>query len=159
MGFTTKRGRPKSDRARTDTGTPELQTKRAMGLTSEVLDVLHQQHIVTDGQHWAGMHLRWLYTLRFGIPTVRSLDLSRVATSGPDDRDPKWLAAREAEYREALAVLDSISARKPVINVCIFNALPRNMVCFKTGKLRVSTAHPDAVKFMKGLDVLERHWR
>jgi hypothetical protein len=64
MPLMRKRGRPAQNRPEVDYGTPELQQKRQHHLTIEPLDWLLQHSLISQKQHWCGLHFRWLYTLR-----------------------------------------------------------------------------------------------
>ena len=74
LHFPRRRGRPKSVHHGIDRGTPELAQKRLRGETTETLDLCLERGLITPQQHWCGIHLRWLYTLRYGAPGVRSID-------------------------------------------------------------------------------------
>ncbi len=65
-----KRGRPKNTGTNIDKGTIELQRKRKDNLTIESLDLCLQKNIITPIEHMSGIKLRWIYTLRFGVPTI-----------------------------------------------------------------------------------------
>src|SRR4030067_3584155 len=80
MRFNTKRGHPLLNHQEKDAGTDELRQKRAKCLTMEPLDLYFKQGLISSDQHWAGIHLRWLYTIRFGSASIRSLDYT--ATGG-----------------------------------------------------------------------------
>jgi hypothetical protein len=125
MGFSTRRGRPKTARPETDSGTAELQEKRAAGLTSEPIDLCLERRIITPAQHWCGLHLRWLYTLRYGAPAVSSSwrTLHESHTTRPDD--PEWRAAREQEFAEAAQLLRRKNCYRAVAGLVIFNERPR----------------------------------
>ena len=125
MTFSTRRGRPKTARAETDLGTAELQRKRAHGLTQEPIDLCLERRIITPAQHWCGLHLRWLYTLRYGAPAVSSSlrALAGHASIRPDD--PEWRAAREQEFAEAARLLRQERCYQAVASLVIFNERPR----------------------------------
>ena len=71
MAFSTRRGRPPRPRLDdNDNGTPELQFKRALGVTREPIDLCLERNLITPDHHWCSLHLRWLYTLRYGAPAI-----------------------------------------------------------------------------------------
>lgn len=141
---TRKRGRPKSARVEKDMGTPELQYKRAHGETAEALDICLQKGIIDEQQHWCGIHLRWLYTLRYGAPGVRALDPNHIIGVEVKTDDPTWREAREAEYHEAVSRLNKRGVGRILTNICIHNERP----------------DPEMVhKMQDGLDLLVRHWK
>lgn len=141
MRHNTKRGRPKSNVPKHDLGTPELLAKRHAGLTMEPLDMCLHRGIISSDEHWAGIHLRWLYTVIFGAPTASASDPS--ATKGKELRseNAKWLCDREREYAGACHVLRQHKALPLVPNICIFGHFPR----FLWGK-QLDISHPLALR-------------
>jgi hypothetical protein len=109
MSFTSRRGRPRKEiikiRQEKDFGTAELQEKRSRGLTREPLDVCKERGIVNDDQYAAAMHFRWLYTLRFGAPTVSAIGLESRYGRELASNDENWQAEREREYALAIKAL------------------------------------------------------
>lgn len=105
--FSTRRGRPRTPRITQDTGTPELRQKHAAGATSETIDLCLRHHLITEAQHRAALHFRWLYTLRFGAPSVQALDLTSPRERAAPQEDTAWLQARQQEYRHAAQALES----------------------------------------------------
>ena len=153
-----KRGRPKSIRPDIDCGTPELQAKRQLHLTSEPLDMCLKQGYINDVQHWCGIHLRWLYTLRYGAPGLRPLAMNALECPGGLSDDSSWRAAREQEYHDALIVLTRHQAARPMLNLCVFNIWP----AFLIASDRVDTIHDPsltACSVSQGLQILVHHWR
>lgn len=153
--FPTRRGRPPANRPKRDLGTAELAFKRAHGITSEPLDRCHQRGFITDRQLWAGMHLRWLYTLRYGTcdpATQRWRDAYTEHSSTTQD-DPKWREAREEELHLAITELDRYHLYAPLRNLCIHHHVPRFLV----------TPNPEHMyelhALQAGLDILLRLWR
>ena len=105
MGFTSRRGRPKSKekmeikgREEKDFGTAELQARRAKGLTAEPIDKCKEKNIISDEQYGAALHFRWLYTLRFGAPGVSAIDLDGFKGRDIRNNDEIWQSEREKEY-------------------------------------------------------------
>lgn len=164
MAFRTTRGRPKSARPHgPDLGTPELIFKRAHDITAESIDLCHQRGIISDDMHWCGLHLRWLYTIRYGAPSVSALDLSRIDGLEHAVDDPLWRSSREQEWAEAAALLKSKQLYLPVASVCIFNLTPRFLNksvytrAFKNPKL-MRGLEDDIMQLREGLDMLAAHW-
>lgn len=147
--FPCKRGRPKKIAAQeTDLGTPELQAKRAEHLTMEPLDLCLHLKLITPEQHWCGIHLRWLYTLKYGAPSVKALDLAPLGNITPAQDDPIWRAEREEEYTEAMELLRSGHCEKAVLALCVHHERP---------KLLTRSHLPHTL--IKGLETLRKHWK
>lgn len=165
-GFSTRRGRPAAPRPTTDYGTPELIFKRAHGHTAEAIDLCRERGIITAEQHWCGLHLRWLYTLRYGAPNVSATDLTRVdgyAMAAPDD-SLIWRSAREAEFAEAVLLLRQHRRCEPVMRVCVFNERPsflsqtRLREAFDRPTLR-QRIEQEMIELQEGLELLKTLWR
>lgn len=124
MAFATRRGRPKQPKPATDYGTPELAAKRHAGLTREPLDLCLEKRLITHDQHWCGLHLRWLYTLRYGAPGIscRPMHLDESRPIRPEDA--QWRQAREEEYKEAIALLTQHRTYESVMGLCVFHDTP-----------------------------------
>jgi hypothetical protein len=125
MAFSTRRGRPKTARPETDYGTAELQRKRAQGVTQEPIDLCLERRIITPAQHWCGLHLRWLYTLRYGAPVAGSSWRALIEHTSARPDDPEWRAAREQEFAEAVGLLRQARCYRAVAALVIFNERPR----------------------------------
>ncbi|MDX2074495.1 MAG: hypothetical protein SFX19_09075 [Alphaproteobacteria bacterium] len=139
-----KRGRPKIIREEHDRGTPELQFKRLSGDTLEALDLCLEKGAITPEQHWCGIHLRWLYTLRYGAPGVRAVDFNHVHGLDIESDDPTWRESREAEYHAALKYISDYGFDAMLVSVCIHNERP----C----RLTIET-------LSEGLQLLVKHWK
>ena len=127
MAFTTRRGRPARAKADLrDTGTPELQFKRALGLTSEPIDQCLERGIITTDHHWCGLHLRWLYTLRYGAPVITTRYADSALMSVPSQETPEWRIEREREYQDAVRILQQAG----VMNASCACAFSTNCLCF-----------------------------
>ncbi len=151
--FTRRRGRPKVEIQENDHGTPELQRKRAAEETAETLDLCLGKGLISLQQHWCGIHFRWLYTLRYGAPSVRALDLLHVDGIDIPNDDPSWRESREAEYHEAALALANWGYLRLLTNICVHNQRPdflksRNVSDYKT-----------LAELRDGLDILVTHWR
>ncbi len=153
LSFPKRRGRPKVTRPMHDSGTPELVMKRALGETIEALDLCLERGLITQAQHWCGIHLRWLYTLRYGAPSVRTIDPTHLGGAEIKTDDPTWRMAREIEYNEAIGLLAASGHALLIINLCVYNERP----IFLRGASTQSENSLFAVR--EGLDALTRLWR
>lgn len=149
------RGRPKIIREEKDCGTPELQFKRAHGETIEALDLCLEKGLITEEQHWCGIHLRWLYTLRYGAPSVRAIDLNHVSGMELETDDPDWRQMREAEYHDAFARITERGYGHILTNICIHNERPLFLRQIGKPSLRCAA---ELEQVRDGLDLLVRHW-
>ena len=151
--FSTRRGRPPSPAPQRDFGTPELIYKRLHGVTEEAIDRCLARGIIMPEHHRAGLHLRWLYTLRYGSPDMqmRSVLCQREYTMREDNDE--WRRSREAEYHEATALLKQQEHYETVMRICVYNEqLPW------LGE-RLSTAALQQHKRLRdGLEALSRLW-
>lgn len=138
-----RRGRPRQNRITRDTGTPELVMKRLRGETAESLDLYLERGVISAEQHWCGIHLRWLYTLRFGAPGVRATDPTHLGGMEVKADDPTWRALREAEYNEAIGLLGR-RCKHVLLNVSVYNERP---------------GVQDTIYLREALDLLALHWR
>ncbi|MFZ4111533.1 MAG: hypothetical protein ACOYKQ_13815 [Polymorphobacter sp.] len=165
-GFSSRRGRPANNRTSADFGTPELIFKRAHAETMEAIDLCRERRIITADQHWCGLHLRWLYTLRYGAPGVSAVDLTRIdgyAMAAAED-SPVWRAAREAEFAHAITLLRTHRRCDLVMQVCVFNERP---VFLRREALRAAFDTPQIARtiareldqFISGMDLLVREWK
>lgn len=164
MAFSTQRGRPRSRPPETDYGTPELRLKHALGLTSEPIDLCLTQRLISEEQHWCGLHLRWLYTLRYGAPsiTTRYMDSASTLLPPPEEMQ-EWRAMREQEYHESILLLRRQKRDGPVMRVCVFNEIP----AFLSPPLRTKAKHDQSLAdqllhthtlLSEGLSLLVTHW-
>ena len=144
MPFPTRRGRPRKDPtlAQKDLGTPELQRKRQLSETTEAIDLLLQRGQISMPQHWCALHFRWLYTLRYGAPTVQSLDPLRVQGFHAPRTITEWQEDREKEWKDALEMLRRYRCLQVVLDSAVYN-------------------EPPLARFIllrEGLELLERNW-
>jgi hypothetical protein len=163
MSFSTRRGRPKKTIVEKDVGTVELRRKRAKMETSEPLDICLQKGILTEQQHWCGIHLRWLYTLRYGAPIVSCRDIRDHYQPAMRNDDPHWRAQREYEYREAIALLQQYKTYEDVMNLTIFHELPIFLNPMLTKRaLEVTAIHEQLcyahTQLINGFQCLESLW-
>ena len=165
MAFTTRRGRPpRTPSPAIDAGTPELRFKHAHGLTAEPIDHCLEKGHITPAQHWCGLHLRWLYTVRYGAPNLTTrYDIAPFDGPRPVD-DPSWREQREAEYHAARTLLRNRQHYEPVMRLCIHNEMP----VFLVPNLRARALHNAALaerlhasrqQLIDGLDLLAAHWK
>lgn len=163
MAFTTRRGRPRAPVVLQDSGTPELRLKHALGLTAEPIDLCLDRKLITNEQHWCGLHLRWLYTLRYGAPSVTTCYLDRQGPSPAAEETVQWRAQREEEYGAAIILLKSEQHYEAVMRLCVFNESP----AFLNHSLQQRAWEDRAIahqllqchhKLTQGLDILAKHW-
>lgn len=157
LRFPRKRGRPRSTLRGTDTGTPELVMKRLLGETAEALDICLERGIITPEQHWCGVHLRWLHTLRHGAPGVRAIDPTHIGGIENNLDAPEWRIAREKEYHDAVTKL--MRGKQDValiMNLCVYNERPHFL------HKNVGNRKADHTKFIaslqEGLTLLAQLW-
>jgi hypothetical protein len=164
MAFNTRRGRPPKAAGSTDSGTPELRFKHAHGLTMEPIDYCLDRRAITPAQHWCGLHLRWLYTLRYGAPSLTTRYDTESHSAPKNADDPQWRRQREAEYHEATALLRSGLHYEPVMRLCVFNEMP----VFMNAALRERAWEQPAMArrlavaqhcLTEGLELLAGHWK
>jgi hypothetical protein len=116
-----KRGRPKTRYAK----------EKSISLTKlqvvpEPFDMCLQQGIINVTQHRAGLRLRWLYTLHFGLPTVQGYDLTKVRGRDPSRHDEKWLTERRNEYKTITTKLhhENKNAARILYNIVVYHYYP-----------------------------------
>jgi len=160
LKFPRKRGRPRKSLPKRDTGTPELVMKRLLQETTEALDLCLERNIITPEQHWCGIHLRWLYTLRYGAPGVRAIDPSHFGGRETKTDDPEWRANREAEYNDAIMKLSDRGLAAELVSLCIYNERP----AFLRPQAKISRTYIEEnlrllTKIREGLDLLAGCWQ
>jgi len=162
MGFSTRRGRPRSKSDAPDLGTPELRQKHQAGITSEPVDRCLEKGMLTTDQHRSALHLRWLYTLRYGAPsiTTKYMEQKNITVENSEE----WRAQREQEYRIAVQLLKDRRCYEPVMRLAVFNEIP----AFMDTKLRqrawqypylAQQLASEHTTLCDGLDLLARHWQ
>lgn len=165
MAFSSRRGRPRQAAAGApDYGTPELRAKRLVGLTDEPVDRCLQKGLITEAQHRSALHLRWLYTLRYGAPSLTSHYAQQTHGGGMMPANDAWRIAREQEYAQARALLQHHRLYEPVVKIVIFNESPAFL---SPGLLARGMQQPVLAaqlnrlhkQLQQGLDVLVAHWR
>lgn len=163
MAFTSRRGRPRAISGVPDTGTPELKRKRASGLTVEPIDLCLEKGIIDEPQHRSGMHLRWLYTLRYGAPSLTTRYFLEEATSGATTCE-QWRSAREQEYLLATRLLASRRLDQAILRLAVYNELPAFMSPALLQQAWVRPALAERLDSLRadvsdGLELLVRHWQ
>lgn len=159
LNFSRRRGRPKTNRPLLDTGTPETVMKRLLGITTEALDLCLERGIITRQQHWCGIHLRWLYTLRYGVPSAHTTNLTYMESrehKPSDYEDPLWRASREKEYNDAVNMLTRSGYSLLLINLCVYNEFPR---IFTSQSAKSLVYKEITEKISSGLNVLIKLWK
>lgn len=138
-----RRGRPPVDRPKVDRGTPELQYARSKGETSEMLDLLLQRRRISAGEHWCGIHLRWLHVLRHGTTGARAKLPEVLQNQQRKINDPAWLKERNQEYVEAATLVGHFGMAK-LIALCVHNQSPQTI--------------NDLYHIQDSLKMLAKHW-
>lgn len=130
MGFTSRRGRPQKQSKKAihpslqrDLGTEQLQAKRRNNLTAEPFDLLLQKSIITEDEHRAGIHLRWLFTLKNGAPNISAMALDEQFGRELRCESDSWRARREAEYGSAIEVLARAKLTELILNVAVYGVI------------------------------------
>ena len=153
MGFSTRRGRPPKKK--------ELpKPKKTLAQNQEILDVLYKKSLITDEELWAGLHLRWLYTLKFGAPNIKAAEMSHFYGRELRAEDPQWQAARGKEYILAINELRQIKAHKLVMNIAIFDLCPAflgDIISLKNQQQAVRN-HREFRLVINGLSLLCKLW-
>ncbi|MDB2414696.1 hypothetical protein N9W34_02880 [Rickettsiales bacterium] len=124
MAFSNRRGRPRTKVAGSDLGTPELQYKRLINETTEPFDLCLKKSFININQHSAGLRLRWLYVLRFGVPTVSAYNPNDGVGISTRKIDEDWSQERQEEYLLYTDNLHKIGAKTTVFNICILHNWP-----------------------------------
>ena len=164
MAFSTLRGRPRARVIDSDPGTPELRMKHAVGATAEPIDLCLTRALITPDQHWCGLHLRWLYTLRYGAPSLTTRYADRMEGAAPTEDADIWRALREREYHEAIIALTQQRRYEPVMRLCVYNELPAFLSpalqrrAWDDAKLTHQLLRSHHT-LREGLDILTKQWR
>lgn len=165
MAFTTRRGRPRTLPPETDLGTPELRLKHALKITAEPIDICLEKQLITSAQHWCGLHLRWLYTVRYGAPALSTYYGDRDTRPIPyAEDDPEWRQRREEEFAIAAQLLRRARRYDYVARIIIYNERPVFLSSAILNKAKRSPALSEQLQrrlleLRDGLDILRLHWR
>ena len=157
--FPRKRGRPRKILQSRDNGTPELIAKKLTEETTETIDLCYKRELITAQQHWCAIHLRWLYTLRYGAPTVRALDPTHLGGTEPRANDPEWTALREREFNDAMILLNKHGYARLLTQVCIYNECPAFLKNRGMNARQSALANSFLNNLRAGLDLLAHHWK
>jgi hypothetical protein len=131
-----------------------------MGETSETLDLCLALGLITTKQHWCGVHLRWLFTLRYGAPNIRAIDPTHTKGMDIKTDDPQWRINREKEYHEALQEITKSGHALLLMNICIYNERPKLLSSNKKEMVsRSNDIEELKLKLQSGLNVLDSLWR
>ena len=165
MAFTTRRGRPPSARREEDLGTPETRLKHALRFTAEPIDLCLEREIISREHHWCGLHLRWLYTLRYGAPNLTSAYATmRDGAYEAKLEDEAWRAMREREYHEAAQLLKARRRYECVMRLAVFNERPAFLNPAMQARSSQQPALAHALEQLRGeirdgLDLLAHQWQ
>jgi hypothetical protein len=135
-----------------------------MGMTAEPIDLCLEKQLITHAQHWCGLHLRWLYTLRYGAPSLSTHYGDKREAGLRSADDPAWRKQREAEYHEATALLRTRLHYEPVMRLTVYNELPSflNPVLCRRAWDQPSLAEQLSLaqrRLTDGLELLALHWQ
>ncbi len=89
----------------------------------EALDICLEKNLIPLIQHQYGLKLRWLHTIKHGLPNISSnFPIKYEPSSNP--KDPKWIANQQEAYREITNHLKLNNSIKVVSDICIYNIYP-----------------------------------
>ena len=95
-------------------------------MTTEPLDLCLKEDVIDQEQHLCGIRFRWLYTLKFGLPSAKAYDPARSPGREIDkNTDQAWLQEKQKEYSNLVFKLEDINALKIINDVCVYNIMPR----------------------------------
>jgi hypothetical protein len=163
MSFTSKRGRPlAANKLKVIEGGRQESldaNQRKLRINREPIDIYYDKGLIDDSAHWAGLHFRWLYTLKFGAPGISAIDIDRENGRAPALHDPLWQEEREKEYAMAVEKLRNLGALKIVLNIAVFGHFPKYMQIGRpTRKDYTRNNLNEVLKLREGLEVLASHW-
>lgn len=105
-----KRGRPKIY---------EVQ-KSAPKIEKEFIDRCKDAQIISEAEHRAALHYRWVYTVRYGLPTPASVNLCDAKGRSILDTDSKHEYAAKY-YRYVVPKLSAKRVLNTITNSCVYN--------------------------------------
>lgn len=162
MGFSSKRGRPASSSLKVIEGGKQIKSaeskKPRMHITREPIDICQKKGLITSEEHWAAIHFRWLYTIKFGAPGISALEYDKMNAHGPKITDPLWQEMREREYAMAVEKLRKSGALKIVLNIAVFGYLPGFLSHSGSNRRYMNNNYSEITKLREGLDLLVKHW-
>lgn len=136
-----KRGRPKKHKPDYDLGTIELQDKRKKKLTKEPFDLIYEKNLITEEEYIAGNRLRYLYSLKYGISSVRAYNPRHFLDINYKKVDLQYLENSNIELETALNLIKNNGSYNIVTNTCIH-------------KQAIMLNHIDLIKIKEGLQIL-----
>lgn len=163
MSFTSKRGRPSKENPKLkliEGGKKEPQPtpkKPFVKTTREPIDICAEKGLIKPMEHKAAIHFRWLYTIKFGAPTVSAIDYEKIAGAFYKINDPAWQEARERDYAMAVEKLRKIGALKIVLNIAIFGSFPSFLDIYRRNRNNFGNFQ-ELQKLREGLDLLAKLW-
>jgi len=111
---------------RKNLGTPELRRRRLYDDTLEPLDLCFKAELIENHHYRAGIHLRHLRTIRFGIANIRAYDCFDLGgIYAAKYTDEKFLAEMNYKYKESTRILDEANCYNIVMSVCIYLEKPK----------------------------------
>jgi hypothetical protein len=152
MLLTKKRGRPKST-SNAHPATPELLAKIRLNLTMEAIDILMHKNLITTDQHQAGIHLRWLHSLKFGNLSLQSSQIGVVGRSIRMDNE-RWRMSCELDYHNLVSMLKKAGVYNIIANLCIFNQKPEFLLPYKHNNNNRLALCEDLEDIRYGLDLI-----
>ncbi len=153
MTFRHRRGRPKQAKPRYDHGTPELQARRAQGLTDEPIDLCVKRDLISEEQYHAARRIAWLYRITHGKSWVTALHIEPGGLP-QGEYDALWQSEREAELQEALLMLEQAHIKQAVLDCCVFLQPP----AFLNLDAPLRRREKSLSDLHKGLDILIDLW-
>ena len=116
-----RRGRPPLLRPEMDAGTPELQEKRRAFATAEPLDLCLHYRLLTEAEHAACQHWRWLYTLHYGSGNYATVNLHGHESR---QRDQQWLQVKHDDFQRLHGAIRGLAVYPLFENLVIFRLWP-----------------------------------
>ena len=123
-----KKGRPKKV-TEDKPYTSETYWKNKHNLTSEPIDLLLKRGIINEEMHQAALKFRWLYTLKFSVPTLQTnfsatcTNKGGVTSQYTEDQRSQLVIL----YNDACKTLKRSQTLKIVQSVCIYHYHVENM--------------------------------
>lgn len=130
--FATNRGRPRknfeSEQSEEDRGTHESILKRSLNLTKEPIDLLLEYRFISESEHRAGLHFRWLHTLRHGVESLTCHTFSDDKSAPrAEAEDSQWRIDREEEFGDLALALKQQKLYHPLCDVLVHQHWPLAM--------------------------------
>ncbi len=95
--------------------------------TAEPIDLCLQYGLINLRQHRLSLHLRWLYTINFGLPTVQAYNLNKIPGRDISKYDDETLYEKRQEYNRITNYLYQTdkAAAKLFLNILIHHYKPK----------------------------------